>query len=274
MPARRQHRTTKGSRRIASELALTLTKLWMGGLLIHPFILGGFTIDIKTGFHLALNYPFIIGTALFPFAAWCWLFWLQEEDRKAGKTLDELRALSPKGFEEWVAARFRDLGWSARVIGGQGDHGIDVIADKEGERAVIQCKKFVDWSVREKTMRDLLGAMHHSGAHCAYLVTTGRLTGPAKAWISDEPIEVWDANYLVHLSKSLAPTPHRPRGRHDPALQSQSQSVASFTDVDATQPVCPKCGSILVKRRNRYTGELFLGCPKYPACYHGQPLPE
>jgi hypothetical protein len=29
---------------------------------------------------------------------------------------------------------------------------------------------------------------------------------------------------------------------------------------------CPRCGSTMVTRHNRETGEAFLGCPRFPAC--------
>src|SRR5215216_262664 len=31
-------------------------------------------------------------------------------------------------------------------------------------------------------------------------------------------------------------------------------------------PACPDCGSPMVSRRNRSTGEPFLGCTRFPAC--------
>ena len=37
---------------------------------------------------------------------------------------------------------------------------------------------------------------------------------------------------------------------------------------------CPQCApDRLVVKRNRATGEEFLGCPNYPACNHTEPLP-
>ena len=34
-----------------------------------------------------------------------------------------------------------------------------------------------------------------------------------------------------------------------------------------TSEVCPRCGSPMVVRRNRSSGQQFLGCSLYPACY-------
>lgn len=35
---------------------------------------------------------------------------------------------------------------------------------------------------------------------------------------------------------------------------------------------CPACGSNLVVRQNRATGQEFLGCSQYPTCTHSEPL--
>lgn len=35
---------------------------------------------------------------------------------------------------------------------------------------------------------------------------------------------------------------------------------------------CPRCGSPMVERTNRTTGESFLGCDRYPKCRGTRPL--
>lgn len=37
---------------------------------------------------------------------------------------------------------------------------------------------------------------------------------------------------------------------------------------------CPRCGWRLTIRRNRETGEEFLGCTSWPDCAYTEPLPE
>ena len=36
--------------------------------------------------------------------------------------------------------------------------------------------------------------------------------------------------------------------------------------------VCPRCGAILVIRRNRTTDTQFFGCARYPECDYTKPL--
>jgi hypothetical protein len=49
--------------------------------------------------------------------AWAWAITAIRKRNAAGRTLEELQALSPDEFEEWTAARFRDLGYSLQVTG-------------------------------------------------------------------------------------------------------------------------------------------------------------
>lgn len=122
----------------------------------------------------------------------------------AGKSLAQLQAMSPDEFEDWVAARFRGLGYSTRVAGAQGDHGVDLVAEKSEVLAVVQCKNYKSWSVGEPVLRDLYGAMHDFGASRAFLVTTGRVTQSAAKWAEGKPIEIWDGECVAKLSKQLA----------------------------------------------------------------------
>ena len=261
-------------RSLSGKLALGLTQLWLVYAALHLLLQSQLGYDAKTGFHLAPNYLLLAGTALIPAAAWTWLIVKRNAERRAGKSLDELKSLSPSAFEEWVAARFRDLGFSARVVGARGDHGIDISLRKDDEKAVVQCKAYREWSVGEPILRDLLGAMHASGASRAYLVTTGRLTKAAEAWVRGKPIEVWDGDRLARLS-----SPPAPAAASSPTLEASAPLPDASLDDDeaialagkavvigAGTDRCPMCSSVLVERRNKRTGEVFLGCSRFPSC--------
>jgi hypothetical protein len=119
-----------------------------------------------------------------------------------GASLEDLLTLSPQAFEQWVAARFEERGFRVRhtgAYGAGGDHGIDLVAVKAGERAVVQCKHWRAWAVGEPVLRDLYGVLHAAGADRAYLVTTGRVSGPARRWAQDKPIIIWDRAVLRRL---------------------------------------------------------------------------
>ena len=99
------------------------------------------------------------------------------------------------------------------------------------------------------------------GACRALLVTTGRLTGPARRWVAGKPIEVWDGLHLARLSLAAVPAvPQLERGSDESPRRGPKPAA------------CPGCGTALVRRHNRRTGEPFLGCPRFPACRHTQPV--
>ena len=264
----------RSGRSLPGKLTFGLTQLWLLYAAFHLLVQSQIRYDPRAGVHLAPDFLLLAGTALIPAVAWIWLILTKRSERRAGKTLDELKSLSPSAFEEWVAARFRDVGYSAKVVGEQGDHGIDILLEKNGEKAVVQCKAYREWSVGEPILRDLLGAMHASGAGRAYLVTTGRLTKAAEAWARGKPIEAWDGGRLAKLSASpaaaAAPSPALEKNAPLPGANvDEAESVAlagKAVVIGAGTDRCPMCSSVLVERRNRRTGEVFLGCSRFPGC--------
>ena len=196
-------------------------------------------------------------------------------------TIKDLQELSPEAFEHWVADIFRARGYEAVIQGTHGtggDHGIDIIIQRPGERAVVQCKNFRAWAVGEPTMRDLFGTMHAAGADRAYLVTTGRTTGPARAWVIGKPIEIWDGKDLARILGEPTPiaSPIDDRARRPSSINGQGdgeiRNPASTSHREHNVSACPKCGSALILRTQRKDGSRFWGCSSYPKCWHTAPI--
>jgi restriction system protein len=180
--------------------------------------------------------------------------------RQSYETRERLAALTPTEFEQWCAHRLRALGYTVRHVGGQGDHGVDLFAEKDGERIVVQCKRFTGRrTVGEPHLRDLYGAMHSEGAVRAIVITAGYFTEEAQAWARGKPIELWDANRIV-----ISP----------PAATSKSAVMASPQVVTVKAPAlrCEQCGGELVIRQNRSTKRPFYGCSHYPSCRFTRPM--
>ena len=132
--------------------------------------------------------------------------------RPVRSTLDQLKALTPAQFEEFarlllVAADYRDV----QRVGGSGDQGVDLrMRDPAGNLCVVQCKRYAG-SVSPAVVRELYGVMARTGAREAYLLTTGRVSAAAQAWIGDKPLHVWPADRLLryadqYLGSRLAAT--------------------------------------------------------------------
>ena len=193
------------------------------------------------------------------------VFWWQsirsfQAIRRTYETRQQLAALTPVEFEQWCAHKLRALGYSVRHVGGQGDHGIDLFAEKDDELSVVQCKRFTGRrTVGEPQIRDLFGAMHAEKAARAIVMTAGHFTAEARSWARGKPIELWDADRIVS-SSSAVPLP---------SMQSPRIPVAEVT---ASALACGQCGSEMLVRRNRSTGESFYGCSRYPSCRFTRPM--
>lgn len=94
-------------------------------------------------------------------------------------------------FEVWVQQLLVSMGITAKVVGGRGDHGIDVTAEYLGKKICIQCKKYYmsrnTLMVGEPVLRDLYGAMHAGGFDKAVAITTGQFTREALLWAEGKP---------------------------------------------------------------------------------------
>jgi restriction system protein len=223
------------------------------------------TLFLPIGWFLWLpkdtNPIFVLSVLAFLAVAWGQSIRRFKAIRQNYETRQQLAALTPTEFEQWCAHRLRALGYKVRHVGGQGDHGIDLFAEKDGELAVVQCKRFTGRrTVGEPQLRDLFGAMHSEGAVRAIVITAGYFTEEARAWARGKPIELWDANRIVvspssALSASAADAP--------PLLIAKVSPAAIR---------CEQCGSELVIRQNRSTGQTFYGCSRYPSCRFTRPM--
>lgn len=109
-----------------------------------------------------------------------------------------LRGLKPWEFEQYIADLFTKLGYRTNVVGGSYDKGIDVIAEKDGLKHYIQCKKYITSTVGVNEVRDFYGAIaDHLAQAKGYFITTNKFTLEAERFAQDKPIELIDGNKLI-----------------------------------------------------------------------------
>jgi len=222
-----------------------------------------------------------LGILLFPFMVAI----LLEERRKkyTASTLEELRSLSPADFEEMVADTYRAQGHDVEVVGGSGDHGIDLIVrSQRGEIWLVQCKRY-SGKVGEPVVRDLYGALRASDANGAALITTGYITEAARLWAEGKPLHLFDGNQFLKIvlatrarnklpeqTKNLRPNNERveaaPRFVAPAAVTSRS-AAASIEPVTRTssmssEPVTDSVEEVEDKRPFSVMNE----APDCPAC--------
>ncbi len=122
--------------------------------------------------------------------------WLREQ-RIQKLRRQQLLDLSPSEFEQRVALLLEDLGWKkVTVRGGSGDRGVDITAERDGLRFIIQCKRYTK-PVGPKYVRDLVGALQIQQADRAILVATSAFTRQSQLEARGQAVELWDDRILL-----------------------------------------------------------------------------
>lgn len=140
--------------------------------------------------------------------------------------LDAIRELDPDEFERFVAYLFRQRGYKVQVTPHSGDEGIDLWLRKKGKSAVVQCKH-VKGMVGQPVVRDLFGVLGHTGAGEAYLVTSGRISSPARRWAAGKRIRLVDGQELVGWARKHA-KPETSRAQGQTPTSSSEQTTEAW----------------------------------------------
>lgn len=121
--------------------------------------------------------------------------------------LDELKAMDPVDFEKFVGSLFERMGFAVRTTPHSGDEGIDLWIEKNGEKSIVQCKRYGPTPVGQPILRDLYGEMIHCQVNRAYLVTTGLFSLPAQTWAEDKAVVLVDGAQLCDWIGYVMPPP-------------------------------------------------------------------
>jgi restriction endonuclease Mrr len=130
-------------------------------------------------------------------------------------SLDELRRLKPKDFENHIAYIFKEMGYKVRRTGKSGDAGIDIEASKDGKLVVVQCKRYAETNrVGSPEIRNFIGAITIQSADHGYFVTTSSFTRSARiqanhidnvTLVDGKGIMKWWQEYGIGPYKDLSP---------------------------------------------------------------------
>lgn len=120
-------------------------------------------------------------------------------------------AMNPREFEHAIAFLCqRDGCLDARVVGGAGDLGADVIATApDGRRIVIQCKRYGPTTKVGSPDLQRFGGTCYTvhGAHVAAVVTTSVFTKPAADYGMRQGIRLVDNGALAGWASRTGPAP-------------------------------------------------------------------
>jgi restriction system protein len=140
------------------------------------------------------------------------LLWWQRGNRTftavAPLDLEQLYALQPYEFEQYVADLFRQKGYRVKLHGRRGDNGVDLrLTQPNGKEAIVQCKRYRK-SIGPDIVRELYGTLMHERVSHAFLVTTADISDAARAWAQGKPMTLIDGRTLTHIITVMKETDH------------------------------------------------------------------
>lgn len=171
-------------------------------------------------------------------------------------SLDLLRHLEWRRFEELCAAYFETLGMATSVTRGPADGGADIALRPEGtaESTVLaRCKAWSAYPIGIKTLQELRAAMAPAGVGEAALLTSGRFTQEAAQFAGKHNIKLLDGTQLLEQFSALAP-------------EKSLALLKLATKGDFLTPTCPCCSIKMTSRKSTGEGRAFWGCENYPRC--------
>ena len=166
----------------------------------------------------------------------------------AQKSIETIRQLHWRNFEELVAEAYRRQGYRVTEGGFGADGGIDLELRKGEELILVQCKQWKAQNVGVSVVREMFGVLTASNADKVIIICSSKFTQQAIDFASDKPIELLSGNDLLVLIKDVQADPN----------------IAPLQQLS-----CPRCGSELVERqakRGANAGNTFLGCSAFPKC--------
>jgi restriction system protein len=137
-------------------------------------------------------------------------------------------------------------GFQVEQLGGaKADGGVDLIARRNGEKILVQCKHWQNWQVKAATIREMVGALKITGGDRMCVYTLNSSTDPAAQLASAQGIRIVTEREIVHRVESVG--------------------ASRFADLlDPSKKVCPACDRPMVLRQGNFPS--FWGCSRFPIC--------
>jgi restriction system protein len=180
---------------------------------------------------------------------------------------DALNGMSWTEFEMLTAEAFRLQGFAVQEQGGaRADGGVDLVARKDKETYLVQCKQWRAFKVGVEVVRELYGVMAARGAAGGYVVTSGTFTADARAFAEGRNVRLIDGAKLFGLLQQAKASLGARSGA--PAAPSRAD-IAKPVLPASESPSCPLCKATMVRRTARKganAGSQFWGCSAFPGC--------
>lgn len=116
--------------------------------------------------------------------------------------IGEYQHLNDREFETFVKSVFERLGYHVVQTPLSGDQGADLVMSKDGEKVVVQIKKY-NAPVSNSAVQEVVASKKHYGAIHAIVVTNNTFTRSAIELALSNKVDLWDGKKLDEEIKSI-----------------------------------------------------------------------
>jgi Restriction endonuclease len=173
-----------------------------------------------------------------------------------GWSLELLKKLEWRRFEELCAAYFAMIGFTARTTRFAADGAVDIDLYENGSEQlsiIVRCKAWSTHTVGIQLVRKLRAAMAAEKAAEGVLVASGKFTREARDFAAKENISLIDGADFLGKITALVP-------------EQAAELLKGATQGDYLTPTCPACSIKMTACTNTDAGRKYWGCRNYPRC--------
>jgi HJR/Mrr/RecB family endonuclease len=145
------------------------------GLTVLFLLLAGLVLASRANtLQGALLLSIIIGVPILFIAIKLYFRWKQVQRLRMLK-LEDIDSMPGHQFEQYVARLMQQQGYKTTVTKGSGDLGVDIIAEKNGIRCAVQCKRYGS-NIPRTAISDAVAGKQHYKCTQAMVVTNQHFT--------------------------------------------------------------------------------------------------
>ncbi len=133
----------------------------------------------------------------------------QTHQRRKLRSLENLYSLSPYEFEDEIMKMYRALGYRVKQTSYSNDRGKDGIAFKEGEKYLIECKRYEpSKKIGRPHLQKFFAAIYEERAKAGFFITTSSFASTAYEYAEKNRINLIDGLKLIEMMhKAYPPAP-------------------------------------------------------------------
>lgn len=170
--------------------------------------------------------------------------------------IEDYEKLDGYQFESFLIKIFEAMGYIAINTKLSNDYGADLILMKDGEKTVVQAKKYAG-SVSNKAIQEVVAARNHYKCQNMLVVTTGEFTKGAIELSLTNKVELWDKKKLDHIIDEI-----NNNSNFDFSNNSQKTHITKDNSIPAECPYCCSKFEIVVDNIIYENGKGKIECPE------------